>query len=186
MLEERNNLLNFLLALRELNASKRIPEEFKLVLQSHECIRPVHVMKYNMSESSKGFAFIVGEKQEPLNILVHRKAQLTSNGEEKIDVISVCNRFRDPLYYPLRFFNESGEWHSKLYYEVASSGKMKKMITNFSHSRMTFEREGEFNIILRRGRLSSIFLCEAAYTTKAECLSLLRFNQSKLGVTNHN
>ena len=185
MLEERNNLVKSFVALRDLIASKRIPEELELVLHAHERIRPGHERKYNMPESSEVAALIVGEQHGPLDIVLRRKAQLTSNGEEKLDVISVGNRLRDPLCYPLIFFDGSGGWHSKLYYEVTSSGKMEKITPKLFYSRLIFEREGEFNIILRCGRLFQQFLCEAAYTMEAERLSFLRFNQSKLRATNH-
>ena len=48
-----------------------------------------------------------------------------------------------------------------------------------------YERKGDFNTILRRGRLLQQFLCEAAYTMEAERLSFLRYNQSKLRAANH-
>ena len=185
MLEERNNLVKSFVTLRDLIASKRIPEELELVLHAHERVRPGHERKYNLPESSEVAALIVGKQHGPLDIVLRRKAQLTSNGEEKLDMISVGNRLRDPLCYPLIFFDGSGGWHSKLFYKVANSDKMEKISPMLFYSKLFFERKGEFNLILRSGRLFQQFLCEAAYTMEAERLSFLRYNQSKLRATNH-
>ena len=127
MLEERNNLVKSFLTLRDLIGSRRVPEELELRLHAHERIRPGHERKYNIPELCEVADLIVGEQHGPLDIVLRRKAQLASNDEEKLDMISVGNCLRDPLCYPLIFFDSSSGCHSKLYYQVANSEKTKKI-----------------------------------------------------------
>ena len=148
MLEERNNLVKYFVSLRDLIVSKRIPEELVLVLHAHERTRPGHERKYTIPESSEVAALIVGEQHGALDIVLRRKAQLTSNGEEKLDVISVGNRLRDPLCYPLIFFDGSSGWHSKLFYQVANSEKTEKITPKLFYSRLFFDRKGQFKTLL--------------------------------------
>ena len=106
------------------------------------------------------------------------------NGDERLDIISVCNRLRDPLCYPLIFFDGCGDWHSKLTFKNAKGKPLTVSPMQF-YSRLFYARTGVFNTILRCGRLFQQFLCKSAYTKEAERLSFLRYNQSKIRDSDH-
>ena len=184
MLETYNCLVKSFVSLRDLIASGKVPPNVDLILHAHERTKSQHARKYNIPESSEVAALIVGEQHGPLDIILRRKADFNSNGLEKLDKISIGHRLRDPLCYPLLFFDGCGGWNSKLTY-VTKKGKREKVSPMMFYSRLFYERKGEFNTILRGGRLLQQFLCEAAYTMEAERLSFLRYNQSKLRATNH-
>ena len=114
IVEQNSNLVKSLVSLRDLILDGKVPKEMELVIHVHECNRPRHERKHNTPDSSQAAAPIVGEKHLTLDIVLKRKASHFENGDDLLDLISVGNRFRDPLCYPLAFFDGCGSWHSKL------------------------------------------------------------------------
>ena len=124
-------------------------------------------------------ALIVCEQYGALDIVLRRRGQLDANGLEKIHFIRMRNRMYDPLCYPLLFPYGSDGWHSKLAYED-SKGKQKRFTALKFYSRLLFQRDCHFNVLLYSGRLFQQYLCEMFAKVECEQLSFLRQNQKKL------
>ena len=114
-----------------------------------------------------------------MDIVLKRKAIHNKNENKLLVVISVGNRLRDQMYNTLVFFDGGGDWHSKLSFKN-NKGKTVKFIPMLFYSRLFYSQKGDFNRILSSNLLFQQLLCEAAYTMKAERLSFLRYNQSKI------
>ena len=98
-----NKIVRSFLTLRDPINSGHIPHEMELVLHAHERTKPGHVRKYNVPETSEVAVLIVGKQHGALDIVLRRKAYVNVNGNEKLYRISIGNRLRDPLCYPLIF-----------------------------------------------------------------------------------
>ena len=125
MLEKCNCLVKSFVSFRDLILSGKVPPNVDLILYAHDPTKSQHARKYNIPESSEVAALIVGEQHGPLDIILRSKADFNSNGLEKLDEISIGHRLRDPLCYPLLFFDGCSGWPSKLTY-VTRKGKRKR------------------------------------------------------------
>ena len=61
MLEEKNNLVNSFIYMRNLIQSNGVSDDVKLVIHAHKKTIPGHVRKYNLSEATEVAALVVGE-----------------------------------------------------------------------------------------------------------------------------
>ena len=179
MLHVSNNLVRTFVSLRDLIQAGCIPEDVKLVIHAHERTNPGHERKYNIPEASEVAALIVGEQYGALDIVLRRRGEVNMNGFEKLDVIRLGNRMYDPLCYPLLFPYGNDGWHSKLTH-LNHKGKKQKVTPLKFYSRLLFQRECEFNVLLYSGRLFQQYLCEMFMKVECERLSFLRENQTKL------
>ena len=158
--------------------ANRIPEDVPLVIHAHEKTKPRHERKYNLLESSE-VALVVGEQLSALDIVFRERGCLNAEGFEKMDSTRLGNRTYKPLCYPLPFPSSEDGWHSKLEH-LDLKGKRKNVSTMKFYSRLLFQRDCDFNILIHSCRLFQQYLCEMFVKVECERLSFLRQNQAKL------
>ena len=171
------------------SAHKNTPAAYQMV--THHDRRPnhEHVRRYNGPEASEVAALIPGNEDGEIgrrDIVVRRRKNLNSNGNEVLDPISVSHRAYDPLGYVLLFPSRRDGWYPELRFPSADDGRRTKITPMISCGCHLFERASEFSTILHAARLFQQHLVSQFCKVEAERLSYLRHNQTQLREADHN
>ncbi len=159
MLHENKKRERTFASLRDLMNSNQIPEDVEIMIRTHERTKTGHDRKYNVPEESEVAALIVGEQYDTLDFVQRRRGRIVANGFEKLDVIRQGDRKYDSLCYSLLWPHGNGGWHFKLTH-LDSKGKHQKLTSIKFCSRLLFQRECDFNILIYFGRLFQQYLCK--------------------------
>ncbi len=103
------------------------------------------------------------------DILVRKRGQANSNGNEDLDKVSISHRSYDPFSYVMLFTIGTDGWHPKL--RFAARKRQRKLTPSMFYSWRTFERTVEFRTALSSGRLFQHYLVDPLCKMEAEGLS---------------
>ena len=123
-----------------------------------------HVRRYNGPETAEVAAQIPGNEGGETSrraISFRKRGQLSSNGNEVLDTISVTHRSYDSLRYVLLFPYGPDGWHPELRHPPSASSassstasrRHKKVTPLMFYTWRLFQRPSEFSTILHARRL---------------------------------
>ncbi len=110
MLNQHNTYVQSFMSLIELARDNAPTERYKIVIHADQRPANEHVRRYNGPSSSDVAALIPGNDNGVIgqrDILVRKRGQANSTGNEVLDKVSISHRSYDPLSCVMLFSN----WH---------------------------------------------------------------------------
>ncbi len=117
------------------------------------------------------------------DILVRKRGQANSNGNEVLDKVNISRRSYDPLSYVMLFPNGTERWHPEL--RFAAGERQRNFTPSMFYSWRMFQRRNEFSTVLSGGRLFSHYMVDHFYKMEAERLSYVLQNRQSLRAENY-
>jgi len=159
------------------------PEEYRMVIHADRRPSSEHARRYNGPSASEVAALIPGSEDGEVgrrDIVLRRRGQVNSNGNEVLDSVNIGHRSYDPLSYVL--INPYGRdgWHMELRISEETSGRRNKLSPLMFYAYQLFPRTNEYSLLLRAERLFQQYVVDQFCKVESERLSFIRHNQSKL------
>ncbi len=112
MLNQNNTYVQSLMSLHELALDNAPTDRYKFVIHADERPTNEHVCRYNGPSCSEVAALIPGNEDGMIgkrDILVKKRGQANSNGNEVLGKVGISHRSYDPLSYVMQFPNGTNE-----------------------------------------------------------------------------
>ncbi len=173
------------LSLRELARGNAPTHRYKIVIHADKRPANEHVRRYNGPSCSEVAALIPGNEDGMIgkrDILVRKRGQADSNGNEVLDKVSISHRSYDLLTYVMLFPNSTDGWHPELQF---AAGERQMKLTPRCSTAGACSEKGRFSTVLSAvGSSSTIWWIRSA-KMGAERLSYLLQNQQSPRAENY-
>ena len=156
-----------------------IVRETKLVLRKDKKPTEEHARRYNLPVTNEVALIALNESHDPADVVINLKG----GGVRRI---SDLNRTFDPLHYVLLFpFGDDG-WHVNMWQTKEDNTQGAKISPTMFYSHRLQVREGQFNHLIRSGRLMQEYAVAQFYKAERQRLKWLLANQKQIRAEKYN
>ncbi len=172
VLNQSSMYVQSFMSLHELARDNAPTNRYEIVIHADKRPANEHVRCYNGPSYSVVAALIPGNEDGMIvkrDILVRKRAQRNSNGNEFLDKVSISHSSYDPLSYVILFPSGTDGWHPELQFDAVE--RQRKLTLLMFYSWRIFQRRDEFSTVLSGGRLFQDSLADQFCKMEAERLS---------------